>query len=196
MNTMMVFLHEIKLTLQIFLHVFDSYRVEVEKYYLTTGDISMLSFYFFKRFEDAQEFVKSYKRPFYRISLFAQNRGLSCLCNIYNEALVTKLDLSKVEMVKDRYGFQDIIGAKTKGWYRRGLNTHNPEFVEVTEDLEYMLMEGKRRYEQSKGKIGTRSIVREIFTERHRGVEGTYQKTFDKLLRISLNLEPMERSAK
>jgi len=96
MNSMMVFLHEIKLTLQIFLHVFDSYRVEVEKYYQTTGDISMLSFYFFKRYEDAQEFVRSYKRPFYRISLYFQSKGLSCLCNIDCKALVTKADLRNV----------------------------------------------------------------------------------------------------
>ncbi|MDP3445552.1 MAG: hypothetical protein Q8T08_22050, partial [Ignavibacteria bacterium] len=100
-------------------------------------------------------------------------------------------DERKFNIVKDHYGFPDVLGTDPHGWYLRGLNTHNPEFTEVADDMESMLEEIKRRIFESNGKI--KKIICCVFAERHPKLKAVYEKSFENWAIAMLELEILQR---
>ena len=173
------FLQKCKLTVSLFLHLKNRFKVEVEKYYLSSGNVSMLSIYFFNTFEEAKNFATNYNKPYYRIVIYEQGERGNFQCNFETGSWLTKSDERKFNIVKDKYGFQDVLGIDPHGWYLRGLNTHNPEFTEVADDMAYMLMEVKRRFYIGNGKIKLEDVIQKVFAERHPSSQARYAKNFE-----------------
>ena len=165
------------------------YRVEVEKYYLKSGDGAMLALHFFTSFQSAQAFAKGYCEPYYRISIHEQLRGSDVLCNIETGARATKSDLETIPFTQDTFRFKDVIGEQTHGWYLNGSNTHNPDFVEVLEDFDFMLDEAKRRLINNSGKKIIHQVIGKIFDERHPKVARYYRSRFEQLFILKTEYE-------
>ncbi len=173
------FLLKSKLTIKLFLHLKSRFKVEVEQYFLESGNVTMLSIYFFNTFEEAKNFATQYNKPYYRIVLYEQGEKDNFQCNFETGAWLTRSDQRKFNYVKDRYGFKGVLGVDPHGWYLRGLNTHNPEFAEVADDMQYMLMEVKRRFYIGNGKIDLEDVIPQVFSERHPLSQARYAKSFD-----------------
>ena len=180
------FVNNVKLMCNMFASRKFQYRVEIDQYYPESGDASFLSLNFFHLFPDAQNSVKNYTKPFYKIAIYEQRGNNSYLCNIETGTWATTSDLKRIQYVKDRYGFSDVIGPETNGWYLRGMNIHNPQFIEVTEDLDYLLMETKRRILEDSHRGNLRRVITQLFDERHPRVENHYKNTFEKLFMIRM----------
>lgn len=157
------------------------YRIEVEKYYLGSGDVTMLSFHFFQTFMDAQRFVKGYWKPYYRMSIHDQRGEIEALCNIETGAWATESDLKSIQYVQDKFFYKDVIGAHTNGWYYRGLNTHNPDFTEVTCHFESLIVEIRRRLSGNLTRKGIHQVVNQVFDEQHPFVSDYYRRSFEDL---------------
>ena len=180
-----------KVRLTFYLLVFRKYRyrVEIDKYYPESGDATFLSLKFFQLFPDAQNYVKTYRKPFYKIAIYEQRGNNSYLSNIETGVWATTSDLKRIQYVKDRYGFTDVIGPDTNGWSLRGLNTHDPQFVEVTEDLDYLLMETKRRILEGSQFGSLKRVIAQLFEERHPHVEDHFKHTFEELFMIRMSMQ-------
>lgn len=165
------------------------YRIEVEKFYLESGDGTMLTIHFFSSFLRAQEFAKSYGKPYYRISIYKQLAGLDILCNIESGAWATKSDLEIIQYAQDIYRFKDVIGEQTHGWYLRGSNTHNPDFVEILKDFDFMLTETKKMMIHNPEKKTIHQIISKLFDERHPKVARYYRRRFEQLFIIKTEYE-------
>jgi len=92
-----------------------TYRVEVEKYYLNSGDASMLSLYFFPTFEKAQKFIKEFPGAYYCIKLYRQRGVHDYLCNIEDGRIATSTDLRKQIYQKDKYGLPIFFARSQMG---------------------------------------------------------------------------------
>ncbi len=179
------FFHKVKLTGQLIFQRRYSYRVEVEKYFLGSSDVKMLSFYFFSTFEEAQRFALGFSESYYCIKFFKQVGTKEFLCNILSGEMATPKDIQSSYYLLDKYGFEDILSTNSDGWFLRGGNTHSPDFVSITTDLDYLLAETRKRYD---GKSKLRVIIRDLFAERHPGVATHYLKNFEILYRAKLEL--------
>ena len=94
-------IHKVKLTGQLFFMRGYSYRVEVEKYYLGSSDVKMLSFYFFSTFEKAKKFVFGFFESFYCIKLFRQVGTTEFLCNFLSGEIATPKDIQSFYYLLD-----------------------------------------------------------------------------------------------
>ena len=177
-------IHRIKLIVTLFTKARYRYRVEVEDYYPETWDSTVLNYYHFNDFSDAQKFIERYSKPFYIIRLFEQEKFGFTLCNINTEQLATLEDEKGIDYHIDKYGYTVPVPLSA-GWYKRGWHTHHPVWVSVRDDLTFMLTEATYRF-MGKGNtsvaISLDSVVHTLFEERHADAPAHFRRNFKKLL--------------
>jgi len=184
-------IHKSKLIMGLFLHTHDKYRVEIEDYYVGSGDSRYLHHYYFANFKAVQNFIRGYDQEFYKITLFAQ-RGLKGIpCNLFTGSWITVEEEASIAYIQDRYGFLDIVDFSGDGWYLRGKNLHNPDYVAITDDLEFLKKETWDRYMKSGGVMTFREVVNELFKERYPNVASHYKNNF--LILYSRMLDQMNQ---
>jgi len=172
------------------------YRVEVEKYYLNSGDASMLSLYFFPTFAKAQKFIKDFSGAYYCIKLYRQRGVHDFLCNIEDGRIATSTDLRKQIYQKDKYGYTDILCKESNGWYLRGENTHSPAFLSTFTDLYDLLAETMKRCSYEIGDRTLRKIIQGIFKERYVEFSPQYVDEFKNIFQIKIQYEMAKEKEK
>jgi len=171
-------LHKTKLIVDLFLHMHAKYRVEIEDYYVGSGDSCYLHHYYFANFKAAQNFIRGYDKEFYKITLFAQHGLKGTTCNLFTGSWITVEEENNIAYIHDKYGFLDIVDFSGDGWYLRGKNLHNPDYVAITDDLEFLKKETWDRYIKSGGVLTFREVVNDLFKERYPNAAGHYKKNF------------------
>jgi hypothetical protein len=158
--------HRLYLVISLFINLRYNYRVEIEDYFSGTWDSSVLNYFYFNNFASAQRFIQEYKKQYYIIRLFKQEKAGFALCNIDTGQLATDQDEDGIDYQVDKFGFSMPVELSA-GWYRRGLRTHHPIFASIQNDLLYLHKETLRRYIDSKCTVPLEIVIRELFHERH-----------------------------
>lgn len=185
--------HRIKLIITLFVKMKSRYRVEVEDYFPETWDSTSLNYYHFNDLVEAQRFVKEYAKPFYIIRLLEQVKDGWGLCNIDTGYLATKADEDGIDSRKDKYGY-DLPVELSAGWYRRGWHTHNPIWMKIADDYNYMMDETVHRYVES-ARINNglimplNKVINTMFEERHPDAPKYFRRNFKVILMNKMETE-------
>ena len=188
--------YQMKLTLYFITKMRYRYRVEVEEFNPATWDEKHLVFHFFHEFADAQQFIREYpSNKYYLIRMYGQQRIGWPLCNIDTAAPADRDDIEGIQTEKDQFGF-DLPVKLSAGWYYRGENVHHPIWVAVTKDIERMGREITYRYSINKDPLKLlRSIVDDVFNERHPTAPKHFRTNFSYYMASLLTKEIQKNSA-
>lgn len=188
------FTHRINLVLTLFTKMKYRYRVEVEDYFHETWVSTLMNYYHFNYFDEAQKFIRGYKKPYYIIRLFEQEKGGFQLCNIDTGQLATQQDERGIDYRIDKYGYS-IPVELSAGWYLRGMRLHHPIFVEVQDDVVYLKRETLRRFIDANAAVSIESLVRGLFRERHPDAPAYFQTNLCNMVKTDLNKAARKRGA-
>lgn len=188
------FTHRMKLFFMLFAKMNYRYRVEVEDYFHETWTSTLMNYYHFNDFTKAQKFIKEYKKPYYIIRLFEQDKGGFRLCNIDTGQLATQQDEQGIDYWHDKYNFS-IPNNLSAGWYLRGMRLHHPIYVEVQDDVLYLKRETLRRFIDANAAVSIEAIVRDLFHERHPDAPAYFQTNLCDMVKRDLNAAARKRGA-
>jgi len=182
--------HRLHLVISLFINLRYHYRVEIEDYYPETWDSTVLNYHFFNDFAGAQKFIRDYKKQYYIIRLFEQEKAGFTLCNIDTGQLATKQDEEGIDYRIDKFGFTMPVELSA-GWYKRGLRTHHPTFASIQNDLLYLHNETLRRYIDGKYAVSLETVISRLFHERHPEAPKNFEINFKNMI-----VHQMEREAR